>query len=232
MKLKSWKTTIAGIAVAVVAALLALGYITEEQATAIGLKSDLASPTFTGVPAAPTAVVGTNSTQLATTAFVNAEIASDATPISHVGSTGTAHGIVTASVNGFMIAADKSKLDGIAANATANTGTVTGVTGTGAIVSTGGTAPAISISAATTSAAGSMSGADKTKLDAITGTNTGDETDATIKTKLGITTLSGNNTGDQIHLRYEKLATEMTVSSSIATIPDAYSRSTIPYMAI
>jgi hypothetical protein len=33
-------------------------------------KADLASPTFTGTPAAPTALVGTNSTQLATTAFV------------------------------------------------------------------------------------------------------------------------------------------------------------------
>ena len=50
---------------------------------------------------------------------------------------------------------------------TSNTGTVTGVTGTAPIVSSGGTAPAISISAATTSAAGSMSSADKTKLDGI-----------------------------------------------------------------
>lgn len=33
----------------------------------------LASPTFTGTPAAPTAGVGTNTTQIATTAFVNAE---------------------------------------------------------------------------------------------------------------------------------------------------------------
>ena len=44
-------------------------------------------------------------------------------------------------------------------------GTVTGVTGTAPIVSSGGTAPVISISAATTSAEGSMSAADKTKLD-------------------------------------------------------------------
>jgi len=50
---------------------------------------------------------------------------------------------------------------------TTNTGTVTGVTGTAPIVSTGGTTPVISISAATTSAAGSMSSADKTKLDGI-----------------------------------------------------------------
>jgi hypothetical protein len=50
---------------------------------------------------------------------------------------------------------------------TPTTGTVTGVTGTAPIVSSGGNAPAISISAATTSAAGSMSAADKTKLDGL-----------------------------------------------------------------
>lgn len=50
---------------------------------------------------------------------------------------------------------------------TSNLGTVTGVTGTAPIVSSGGTAPAISITAATTGAAGSMSAADKTKLDGI-----------------------------------------------------------------
>ena len=55
-------------------------------------------------------------------------------------------------------------------------GTITDVTGTAPIISSGGTTPAISISAATTSAAGSMSAADKTKLDAITGTNTGNQT--------------------------------------------------------
>ena len=41
-------------------------------------RAPLASPTLTGTPAAPTAAVGTNTTQLATTAFVNAEIANDA----------------------------------------------------------------------------------------------------------------------------------------------------------
>lgn len=44
---------------------------------------------------------------------------------------------------------------------------VTAVTGTAPIVSTGGTTPAISINAATTSAPGSMSAADKSKLDGI-----------------------------------------------------------------
>jgi hypothetical protein len=38
--------------------------------TNLALKADLASPTFTGTPAAPTAANGTNTTQIATTAFV------------------------------------------------------------------------------------------------------------------------------------------------------------------
>lgn len=41
-------------------------------ATAVGTKADSLSPTFTGVPAAPTASAGTSTTQLATTAFVTA----------------------------------------------------------------------------------------------------------------------------------------------------------------
>ena len=39
-------------------------------AGAISSKSDIASPTFTGVPAAPTASPGSSTTQIATTAFV------------------------------------------------------------------------------------------------------------------------------------------------------------------
>lgn len=46
--------------------------------TGLALKSPLASPTFTGVPAAPTAAAGTNTTQLATTAFVHTEFATTA----------------------------------------------------------------------------------------------------------------------------------------------------------
>lgn len=78
---------------------------------------------------------------------------------------------------GAFVNGDKTKLDGIAAGATANAGTVTGVTGTSPIASSGGATPAISITAATTSAAGSMSSADKTKLDGIEAS--ADVTDAT-----------------------------------------------------
>lgn len=40
----------------------------------------------------------------------------------------------------------------------------------------------------------------RTALDNVSGVNTGDESEATIKTKLGITTLSGSNTGDQVNI--------------------------------
>jgi hypothetical protein len=48
-------------------------------------------------------------------------------PATHVGATGAAHGVVTTSVNGFMIAADKTKLDGIATGAKADHGALTGL---------------------------------------------------------------------------------------------------------
>lgn len=51
-------------------------YVARQAAidAAIALKANIASPTFTGTPAAPTAVTGTNTTQIATTAFVQQEI--------------------------------------------------------------------------------------------------------------------------------------------------------------
>ncbi|SRR6266404_468062 len=46
--------------------------VSTAQNAAIILKADIASPTFTGVPLGPTAAPGTNTTQLATTAFTQA----------------------------------------------------------------------------------------------------------------------------------------------------------------
>jgi hypothetical protein len=66
-----------------------------------------------------------------------------------------------------MVAAATRSLSGEAG------GAVTSVTGAAPISSTGGTTPALSISPATDSAAGSMSAADKTKLDGLTGTAAG-----------------------------------------------------------
>lgn len=44
------------------------------SATAIALKANIASPALTGVPTAPTAAAGTNTTQIATTAFVGTAV--------------------------------------------------------------------------------------------------------------------------------------------------------------
>jgi hypothetical protein len=66
-------------------------------------KAELASPTFTGTPAAPTATAGTNTTQIATTAFVNAEIANDAPSKTGTGASGTW---------GISISGDAASVDG------------------------------------------------------------------------------------------------------------------------
>lgn len=49
--------------------------VSTAQQTALDLKANIASPTLTGTPTAPTAVAGTNTTQIATTAFVGTAVA-------------------------------------------------------------------------------------------------------------------------------------------------------------
>jgi len=64
----------------------------ESIETSIGTKADLASPTFTGTPAATTAAAATNTTQIATTAFVQLQKASPAftgTPTAPTAASGT-----------------------------------------------------------------------------------------------------------------------------------------------
>ncbi len=48
--------------------------------TALNSKADIASETLTGTPLAPTAAASTNTTQIATTAFVDASFAKKASP--------------------------------------------------------------------------------------------------------------------------------------------------------
>jgi hypothetical protein len=73
--------------------------------------------------------------------------------------------VATTSAAGVMSAADKTKLDTLTAGAS---GTVTNVTGSGAItVATGTTTPAISIAPASSSVPGTMSATDKQKLDTV-----------------------------------------------------------------
>ena len=54
---------------------VAVGNIAPAVQTALDLKAPLASPALTGVPTAPTAAVATNTTQVATTAYVRGEVA-------------------------------------------------------------------------------------------------------------------------------------------------------------
>lgn len=55
----------------------------------------------------------------------HAQYALDTDLANHVGATGSAHGVATAYVAGFMAPADKSKLDGVAAGATTNSSDAT-----------------------------------------------------------------------------------------------------------
>jgi hypothetical protein len=77
-------------------------------------KAELNSPTFTGNPTAPTAAVNTNTTQVATTAFVNAEIANDAvaksgdTMTGALKTTATQIGTSTTATSNFTIAVPTS----------------------------------------------------------------------------------------------------------------------------
>lgn len=86
---------------------------------------------------------------------------------------------------------------------TPNAGTVTSVTGTAPVVSSGGATPAISMAQATSLVSGYLSSTDwstfngkqpagtyATGTGTASGTNTGDETTATIKTKLGVASTS------------------------------------------
>lgn len=90
---------------------------------ALDAKAPLASPTFTGVPAAPTATAGTNTTQVATTAFVTTGLATKAN---------STHSHAVSDVTGLQGA-----LDAKAALASpALTGTPTAPTATGGTSST------------------------------------------------------------------------------------------------
>ena len=87
-------------------------------ATAVDSKADTTSPTFSGIPLAPTAATGNNTTQLATTAFVTTAVQTKL-PLTTWTLTETA-GVLYFNVGGVA----KAKLDG-SGNLTV-TGNVTG----------------------------------------------------------------------------------------------------------
>ena len=81
----------------------------------------LTSPSLTGTPAAPTAAVGTDTTQVATTAFVNAEISNDAVTKALIAnskgalitSTGSVVDDLTVGTDGHVLTADSTQTLGI-----------------------------------------------------------------------------------------------------------------------
>lgn len=78
--------------------------------TAMNLKAPLAAPSFTGIPLAPTAAVGTNTTQVATAAFVLANAGKTKTQIAALVSPATDYADLTA-----VTAAIKSIIDALKA---------------------------------------------------------------------------------------------------------------------
>lgn len=69
-----------------------IGYlsgVTSAIQTQLGTKAPLASPALTGTPTVPTAPTSTNTTQVATTAFVLSQVANDAPTKTGTGASGT-----------------------------------------------------------------------------------------------------------------------------------------------
>ena len=99
-------------------------------------KASKSSPTFTGTPTAPTAASGTNTTQIATTAFVHAELA-DATAkeiikVNFGTLTGTGAS-VTASKSNAAITAGHELIGYSVGTSSAQVGTITVTTGAGTV---------------------------------------------------------------------------------------------------
>ena len=110
---------------------LGLGTMATQTAANYAL---LAGPTFTGVPAAPTATAGTSTTQIATTAFVTTAVSTKANLASPT-FTGTVTIPAGASISGFALLASPT-FTGVPAAPTATSGTNTTQLATTAFVTT------------------------------------------------------------------------------------------------
>lgn len=215
---------------------------------ALATKAPLASPSLTGTPTAPTASAGTDSAQVATTAFVQAAIgAIDSGVVSVAGKTGAVT-LVKADVSdlaavtttegetGLMTAADKSKLNGIAAGAEVNqnafanvkvgtttiaadgkTDTLELAAGSNVTLTPDATGDKVTIAAtdttysdATTSASGLMSASDKTKLNGIASGAEANQS-AFANVKVGSSTVAADAVSDTLEL----------AGSNVTLTPDA-----------
>lgn len=85
-------------------------YTETEIDSSLSIKANLDSPTFTGTPTAPTASANTNTTQIATTAFVQTAIENLPSPMVFKGSLGTNGTITSLPVNGTATIGDTYKV--------------------------------------------------------------------------------------------------------------------------
>ena len=92
------------------------GFVTGDAAyDALALKANLASPTLTGTPKAPTATAGTNTTQIATTAFVKTAVDNAIATADALTYKGTRDGGSTGEYGALTPAANKGDLYKVAA---------------------------------------------------------------------------------------------------------------------
>jgi hypothetical protein len=138
--------------------------VSTAQATALALKAPQDSAGLTGIPTAPTATPGTNTTQLATTAFV-----ATAAPVTNLGesantiavaltsSTGTGTAILTANTTkaGVTTSADYNRLVNTSGTNTGDQTTVSGLAGSATVLATPRT---IAVSGAVVATATSFDG--------------------------------------------------------------------------
>jgi hypothetical protein len=137
---------------------LASGVTAEEIRTLIGAGSGEGSGTVTSIDATAGTGISVSGVPITTSGTITITNTAPDTGVPAILSNGSVPtlntGITAEEIRTLIGAGD-------------GTGSIESVSGTAPIISSGGATPVISISAATTSAAGSMSAADKTKLDGI-----------------------------------------------------------------
>lgn len=99
--------------------------VSTAQQVALDKKANLASPSLTGTPTAPTAAESTNTQQIATTAFVDRAVKTHQEDLAHVHWIGTAIGTNTLTATYEAITALKNGLGVAFLNTTSSTGATT-----------------------------------------------------------------------------------------------------------
>jgi hypothetical protein len=112
-------TTLTGLT-STVAQLNFVAGVTSAIQTQMNTKAPLNAPAFTGVPTAMTAVVGTNTTQIASTAFAVAEIGSRAPTKTGVGASGSWPIAVTGNAASATVLQTARTINGVSFNGSAN----------------------------------------------------------------------------------------------------------------